>query len=78
MEQPLTPQEYQHWKDTAIADGDIIDRFAATIDNLFAVNAKLLEALGSMPANPRSLAEANDIIYNAKLRGAAAIKEARK
>ena len=42
---PLTPEEYQLWKDTALLDGDAIDRFAATIDRPRAVNAKLLEAL---------------------------------
>ena len=42
---PLTPEEYQLWKDTALLDGDVIDRFAATIDRLRAVNAKLVEEL---------------------------------
>ena len=48
MTEPLTPEEYQHWKDTALLEGDTIDRFAATIDRLRAVNAKLEEALGRL------------------------------
>ena len=42
---PLTADEYQHWKDTALLDGDLIDRFADTIDSLRARNAGLLVAL---------------------------------
>ena len=45
---------------------------------LRAVNEELLKAIGALPAKPRSLAEANDAIYNAKLRAAAALEEARK
>ena len=45
MEQPLTPEEYRRWKDTALVNGDIIGRFAATIEHRDTVNAKLLAAL---------------------------------
>lgn len=41
----LTPMEYEHWKETALLEGDIIDRFAATIDDLYCVSAQLLGAL---------------------------------
>ena len=42
---PISASEYKHWKETALLDGDLIDRFAATIDSLFANNADLLAAL---------------------------------
>ena len=40
--EPLTPEEYQHWKDTGLIDGDIIDRFAATLDFLFPLPMALI------------------------------------
>ena len=43
--EPLTPEEYQHWKNTGLLDGDIVDRFAATLDFLFPANARFLELL---------------------------------
>lgn len=45
MSKPLTSKEYQRWKDAALLDGDIVDRFAATIDNLRSGNSDLIGAL---------------------------------
>ena len=45
MAKPLTPKEYQHWKDTSLIEEDTIDRFAATLDFLFANNTRYLELL---------------------------------
>ncbi len=55
MTKPLTPEEYQHWKDTGLLDGDWIDEFTSTIDFLFAANAKLLATLKSSADKLHSL-----------------------
>ena len=55
MTKPLTPKEYQDWKDTGLIDGDIIDRFAATLDFLFSANTILIEALKRSASKLHSL-----------------------
>lgn len=46
----LTPKEYQRWKDIALLDGDIISRFAATIESRAATIAQLTLALTPLAA----------------------------
>ena len=63
MTKPLTPKEYQDWKYMGHLDGDTIDRFAATLDFLFAANTKLLTALESSADKLHSLGGDPDCSY---------------
>ena len=63
MAKPLTPKEYQHWKDTSLIEEDTIDRFAATLDFLFTTNTKLLTALENSADKLHSLRGDPDCSY---------------
>ena len=52
MTTPLTQEEYRDWKYMGFLDGDTIDRFAVTLDSLFADNTQLLTALEGLVAKP--------------------------
>ncbi len=60
MTKPLTPEEYQHWKYIGHLDGDTIDRFAATLDFLFAANTHTIEALEQLRQKAEAFADESD------------------